>query len=123
MADYFTSFSCLLDAKTPENATFALSLYQTMHDKQVEEDGSGFGFLVEQDSEGSSTLWIHDGGCGEPEHVLLFVQACARQFGLSGHWGFEWAYTCSKPRLDAFGGCAHILNLETGNTVAWLSTN
>ena len=26
--------------------------------------------------------------------------------GITGLWGFEWAHTCSRPRLDAFGGGA-----------------
>jgi hypothetical protein len=30
---------------------------------------------------------------------------------------------CSQPRLDGFGGGAHVLDLATGETVAWTSTN
>lgn len=47
---------------------------------------------------------------------------CAAEFGLTGRWGFQYANTCSRPRVDAFGGGAHMLDLATGETVAWTYT-
>ena len=44
-------------------------------------------------------------------------------FALSGRWGFQFALTCSKPRVGAFGGGAHLLDLATGETLAWTSTD
>ncbi len=48
---------------------------------------------------------------------------CAEAFALTGRWGFQWANTCSRPRINAFGGGAHVLDLEKRNTVAWSDTN
>jgi hypothetical protein len=62
-------------------------------------------------TEGRSELWIHDDCSGDPERVIAFVLLCAEQFDLKGLWGFEYANTCSKPRLDAFGGGAHVIDL------------
>jgi hypothetical protein len=122
MADYFTHFSCLLDVGTPENAARALDLYDNTPE---DEDGFRFsdGFNLSIQSEGDSELWIHDDCSGDPEWVIAFVLLCAEEFDLKGLWGFEYANTCSKPRLDAFGGGAHVIDLGARKSVGWTSTN
>jgi hypothetical protein len=124
MADYFTDFSCMFDVGTPDNARRALELYQAFGDQLEREDAASAGFaLAIHPAEGGTALWIHSDESGDPEHVIAFVLLCAQTFQLKGRWGFEWANTCSKPHLDAFGGGAHIVDLATGSTFAWVSTN
>ena len=41
-------------------------------------------------------------------------------FDLTGRWGFIWALTCSKPRLDGFGGGAQLIDLGERRSLAWL---
>jgi hypothetical protein len=122
MADYFTHFSCLLDLGTPENAARAIDLYANTPE---DEDGLRLsdGFDLSVQTEGGSKLWIHDGCSGDPERVIAFVLLCAEKFDLKGLWGFEYANTCSKPRLDAFGGGAHVIDLGARKSVGWTSTN
>jgi len=50
--------------------------------------------------------------------VIRFVLLCAEAFNLHGVWAFTWALTCSKPRLDAFSGGAHVIDLAKRATVA-----
>ncbi len=122
MADYFTHFSCVLDVGTYENAKHALELYTN-----ESEDCDGFrvsdGFSLSLSRECNSELWIHDDITGDPECVIVFVLRCAAEFHLSGLWGFEYANTCSRPRLEAFGGGAHIIDLGARKSVGWTSTN
>jgi hypothetical protein len=122
MADYFTHFSCVLDVGTHENATRALDLYATAPE---DEDGlriaDGFHLSIQNDS--GTELWIHDDCSGDPERVIEFVLLCAGQFDLKGLWGFEYANTCSRPRLDAFGGGAHVIDLGARKSIGWTSTN
>ena len=66
---------------------------------------------------------MRDDGTGDPEHVIQFVKRCAAEFGLTGLWGMQYANTCSKPRVDGFGGGAHVLDLATGETVDWIYTD
>ena len=40
----------------------------------------------------------------------------------SSTWGFEYALTCSRPRLDAFGGGAHVIDLGARKSISWTST-
>lgn len=128
MADYFTLFSCLFDVGTPENAARALDLYANPPEDRDEPD-SDFesGFRLSLQADGVSELGIRDDGYGSINAVIDFVRLCARTFGLKGRWGFEWANTCSKLRLDAFGGGAIVIDLATGgvaesvDTTAWIS--
>ena len=56
-------------------------------------------------------------------NLLQFVRICAAEFGLKGRWGFQYANSCSQPRVDAFGGGAHVVDLNTGKTIAWTYTD
>jgi hypothetical protein len=121
MADYFTQFSCFLDVGTPENAARALALY---NDAPPDQNGAhpSDGFRLSWDETGGQ-LWFHDDGFGDPERVIAFVLRCAEEFNLQGLWGFEYANTCSKPRLDAFGGGAHVIDLSARKSIASVNTN
>jgi hypothetical protein len=33
-------------------------------------------------------------------------------------WGFSWSHTCSKSRIDAFGGGAHVIDLGARRSIA-----
>lgn len=123
MADYFTHFSCLLDVGTPENAARALELYTLLSEEDGTEEPFSEGFLLSiQPEQGGTQLWMRDDVTGDPERVIQFVKRCAREFNLRGRWGFQYANTCSKPRLDGFGGGAHALDLAIGETIAWTDT-
>ena len=114
MANYFTHFSCLLDVGTPENAARALDLYNRISEAGASEEPPSEGFLLSiQPEHGGTQLWMHDDVTGDPERLIQFVKRCAAEFGLTGRWGFQYANTCSKPRLDGFGGGAHVLDLAS----------
>ena len=124
MADYFTHFSCLLDVGTPQNAARALDLYNALSEAGAAEEPPSEGFLVSiQPEHGGSQLWLRDDVSGDPERLIQVVKLCAAEFGLKGRWGFQYANTCSRPRLNSFGGGAHILDLGTGETVGWIDTD
>ncbi len=124
MADYFTHFSCLLDVGTSENAARALDLYNALSVENATEDPPSDGFLLSiQPEHGGTQLWIRDDTTGDPEHVIQFVKRCASAFGLTGLWGFQYATTASRQRVNAFGGGAHVLDLASGETVAWTYTD
>lgn len=124
MADYFTHFSCLLDVGTPENAARALDLYTQLSEEGASEEPPSEGFLLSiQPERGGTQLWMRDDVTGDPERLIQFVKRCAAQFGLKGLWGFQYTNTCSRLRLDGFGGGAHALDLVTGETSAWIYTD
>lgn len=124
MADYFTHFSCLLDVGTPDKAARGLVLFQSLRAADQDADDpevSGFD-LVRQDAPEGSTLWIHDDEHGDVEAVIRFVMRLAEELDLTELWGFQYALTCSRPRLDAFGGGAHVIDLGTRNSIGWTNS-
>ena len=123
MEDYFTQFSCLFDVAAPENVSRALEIFEADCADGAAEAQFSNGFFVSVPSDDAgSQLCIRDEGAGDPESVIRFVKICASEFGLSGCWGFQYSNTCSKPSLDGFGGGAHVLDLATGQPIAWFDT-
>ena len=125
MADYFTQFSCVLDVGTPDKAVAALNLFLRLREEdEASEDPEFSGFALSLlDGPGSSVLWFHDDGQGDVEGVIRFVLRLAKELDLTGLWGFDYANTCSRPRLEAFGGGAHFINLGARKSIGWLSTH
>ena len=124
MTDFVTRYSCLLDVGTPDKAARALALFQVLRTADQDADDpevAGFD-LVRQDVPDGSTLWIHDEDQGDVEAVIRFVLRLAEDLDLTGLWGFQYALTCSRPRLDAFGGGAHVLDLGARKSVGWTSS-
>lgn len=124
MADYFTHFSCLIDVCSPDKAARALALFQELRaaDQDADEpEAAGF-TIGRQDAPEGSSLWIHDEEHGDVEAVIRFVLRLAEELKLTGLWGFEYALTCSRPRLDAFGGGAHVIDLGARKSIGWIST-
>lgn len=54
--------------------------------------------------------------------MICFVLRLAEAFDLKGLWGFTYALTCSRPRIDAFGGGAHVIDLGARKSIGWTST-
>lgn len=124
MADYFTHFSCLLDVGTPDKAARALALFQSLRAAdQDADDPEVVGFTVaRQDAPEGGALRIHDHDHGDVDAVIRFVLRLAEELDLIGLWGFQYALTCSWPRLDAFGGGAHVIDLGARKSIGWTST-
>lgn len=126
MADYFTQFSCVLDVETPDKAVAALDLFLHLREEDEASDDpeySGFALSL-PDGPGSSVLWFHDDeGQGDVEGLIRFVLRLAEGLDLTGLWGFDYAHTCSRPRLEAFGGGAHVIDLGARKSIGWISTH
>lgn len=125
MADYFTHFSCLLDVGSPDKAARALALFQSLRaaDQDADDPEEVAGFtLARHDAAEGSTLWIHDDDHGDVEAVIRFVLRLAEELDLTDLWGFQYALTCSRPRLDAFAGGAHVIDLGARKSIGWTST-
>jgi hypothetical protein len=125
VADYFTHFSCVLDAGTPEKAVQALDLHTRLcAEDEASDDPEFSGFaLALQDGPGTSVLWFHDDGQGDVEAVIAFVLRLAVEIDLTGLWGFDYAHTCSRPRREAFGGGAHVIDLGARKSIGCISTH
>jgi hypothetical protein len=121
MAEYFTQFSCQLDVGSADNTFRALTIRDEFQLDLEEADEGCLGFEASIETHMPSVLWIRDDdGFGEPEHVISFVLRCTDAFDLQGKWGFALALTCTKPRLDSFGGGAQAIDLSARKSLGWV---
>ena len=96
-----------------------MALYAQMAQDLEADDDLAIGFVAQRSPGAPSALWLYDEDHGDPEHVIAFVLRCAAAFDLKGRWGFCWALTCSRPRLDAYGGGVQVLDLGARKSLAW----
>jgi hypothetical protein len=82
------------------------------------QDNGSLGFEWEIDDEDG--LWIYAEESGDPDSAALLVQKFLATHRPNAYVGFEWAATCSKMRLDEFGGGAAII---TATEITWNSTS
>lgn len=85
------------------------------------QDLAGPEWYIEKDGDdGKPYVWFHaDEGVGSLEHLAEFIRMFLRKFDIKEPWSLTWSETCSKPRLDAFGGGAVVVSKDA---VKWLNT-
>ncbi len=65
------------------------------------------------DADGVGALWLYAEESGNPDQVAVVLEAFLKKFRLTGVITFSWAYTCSKLRVNEFGGGAAVV-IATG---------
>lgn len=81
----------------------------------IDGDVGYVGFVAELQEDG---IWIYDDESVTPEHVELLIKELVEQLNLPGKHLCSWAYTCSKPRIDEFGGGAFVV--QKGKETVWI---
>jgi hypothetical protein len=82
------------------------------------EDGYTPSWRVEDDG-----IWIYAAESISVDLMVVILQAYLKKFHPNSFIGFQWADTCSKPRLDEFGGGAVYISaddVEFMSTGRWL---
>jgi len=133
MADYYTLFSFVLDLPDDIAIDYAMNV-ATMTDTLrwlSDEDRKSSNLDFPTDLEDSledwsfeivkekSGIWIHS-DYGGIDAACQFVQHLLDRFGINEPVTFEWSNTCSKPRVDAYGGGAAII---TAGEIKMMSTS
>ena len=133
MANYITVFSFAIPNLTDAEAAWghrAAAWLDADPDQreampelaEMLDDPDGYpSFRAEVDDDG---LWIHSDESGSPGEAARLVQAFLAAFRLDDTVAFEWADTCSRPILDAFGGGAMLVtatDIESTHTGAWIA--
>ena len=143
MADYFTQFSFVIPV-TPEQGNWFAQVHalatelighaevgearaniegpQDMVSAAMElaEKRDGDPCLQVVHDEKEDTVWVGSEDSGDVNYTADLVRAFLKRFALDLVVSFEWANTCSKPRLDAFGGGAVVISRRNAD---WFSTS
>lgn len=67
---------------------------------------------------GDGGLWIYGELSGNPDHVAAFAQMFLKKFRPDDAFAMSWGTTCSKMRIDEFGGGAIFV---TADKVEWMN--
>ena len=137
MANYYSETSFMIHFETKEKETRAAEILQSLENHEEEpctgelaelakdmqlDDWGDIGFMRTPEINPSQSWpdwWIsHDETINAAWAVLFFEYLVQKD--LLKPFGFEWSNTCSKPRLDAFGGGACWITKEG---TEWLSTS
>lgn len=73
--------------------------------KELEDDADEGYCGVEIEVE-ESGVWFHHDESINPEHLAELARALVEELEIDKPFYCSWAYTCSKPRIDEFGGGA-----------------
>lgn len=145
MADYYTDFSFMIShlseteqkwlkevLQGPETDSSDLDNYEKIardlaerHGIDADSDSIDFDFWPGADYKfEKNNLWIHSEGGGDNlDNLSTIIQLFLIRFRPADVISVEWANTCSKPRLDAFGGgivtiSAFDIDFETTGNIA-----
>jgi hypothetical protein len=81
---------------------------QAIIDK-VEEELNRYGYCECQAEVMDDGVWFHGDESMDPEHVAEFARDLIEELEIDEPFYCSWAYTCSKPRVDEFGGGAFVI--------------
>ena len=73
----------------------------------------------EQQADPRRRLWLYAEESANIETAVRFLQDFLARWRPADVLGFEWAHTCSSPRLGEFGGGAAVV---TANYIKWMNT-
>ena len=121
MADYYTQVSFEIESFPAELDRF-MEMYDKLNAKHHNDDLTlGVSATKAKTMQSNDCIWIHDDdGCVDIEALVDLIQIWMQTSEYSHDpVGFEWANTCNKPRLDAFGGGAVMI---TKGGTRWLHT-
>ena len=125
MADYYTQYSAEIDKLTDDEIDWLEVRLKDIEEARANDDGLG-----EDDHDlgqvelGDRTLWFCARESGDPQAVAVFVQGFLKRFRPNGTFSMEHTFSCSRPRLDGFGGGAIFVTaerIEHLDTFAWVS--
>ena len=106
MADFYTQLSFEV-LGSPEECDRLITLLELAEEPTEFDEATVLGAEYELTNNG---VWIHDGaGWVEVDALCELLSDWLKETGASKSIGIEWANTCSKPRLDAFGGGAAVV--------------
>lgn len=139
MADYFTTFSFEILKK---DVDFSLEDIVTMIDayrdreyddlpkwfkdkfsiddfaEDTIEEYMNIGYRLENDF-----LWIYSEEYPNIDSLASIIHSVMKHYNSKKYISFEYAFTCSKPRTDGFGGGAAFINsseIKFFNTYNWM---
>lgn len=107
MANNYLESSSMIEIPEEKREAACKILEQVEHELEQSEEGHA-GFTAELEPKG---MWIYGEESINIEHTELLVSRLVDELDLKPVT-ISWAYTCSKPRIDEFGGGACVIRKD-----------
>jgi hypothetical protein len=114
MADNYCQSSTLIEIEPGKIEQAKAVVHGVCEKLEGGEDGY-VGFMVDVEEKG---VWIREEDSINHEHVESLIRALVEELQLDGIYVCSWAYTCSKQRVDEFGGGAFAV--KKGKETVWI---
>ena len=113
MANNYRDFSQVIRNLKPKEYKWLSEQLESPDEVDVPEDEADFwpGFQVKFRDD-NTTIWFYTVEHGNIHNVAAFVHAFLKKFRLREVFVMNWADTCSKPRIEEFGGGAIIISAK-----------
>lgn len=118
MANNYVSFSFEVNCPSEEAAKILEDSLGSAMDAGAEADAERWLSLEHAEAEGD-TVWIASEEGTDLEFLIDVLQDYLKNNDHEGSIGFSWAETCSKLRVDEFGGGAVFITVKDQ---VWLNT-
>ena len=116
MANTYTESSSWIPIEKHQMAEAQSIIDKIMKELQEDEEWGYLGVVCEVQDYG---VWLHYGECIILEHLEQVARALIEELKIEGNFVFSWADTCSKHRIDEFGGGA--MALRRGIETVWVN--
>jgi len=117
MANNYCESSSFL--KVPEDKIEKAQVIIDRVINELENDEDGDGYCDCQAEVEKTGVWFHGDENINPEHVAEVARALIEELEIDSKFTCSWAYSCSKPRIDEFGGGAFCI--ERGKPTRWIN--
>jgi hypothetical protein len=116
MANNFFSGSCILKIPS-DKAERAMEVARRVIEVIDSDEDNDIGFNVNIELVDAG-IWFHEMECFDAEKVAAIASAVIDDLELEDPFVFSWSYSCSKARVDEFGGgsCA----ISKGRPPYWI---
>lgn len=118
MANYYTELSFVVRIGSEARAEWAKQIFDEfeggMYPEYLDDpDWPDTGCLAKvetaKDPQVPAALWIRSDESAQINNLVSFLLVLVDTLQIDEPIGVEWASTCSKPRLDGFGGGAFVV--------------
>ena len=112
MANNYLEFSALFECPSPAYREAIIRKLDELSEARLDDEPWCFNYETYQDDR---SIWVHSDESGTPEDVVEAFQQVMNELDFDVTTGFEWAVTCSKPRIGEFGGGCVVFSRYTAD--------
>ena len=115
MANNYLEYSAFLEVSADKIEQARAIVAREIAKLEADDEWGYCGTRADVESRG---VWFHAEESGNTDHVEAIARALVEELEIDDPFCCSWAYTCSSPRIDEFGGGAMVV--RRGHETVWV---